>query len=71
MRNDHPGQHLLPAHHSERQLRRTTQSHNEISAGFEPDGKLYVLQVNTASGESAEPSLSADVSEEIGGLLVA
>jgi hypothetical protein len=46
----------------------TVDSH-EISVTFEPDGKLYAVSVNVASGETREPELTADDAEQIAHLL--
>ncbi len=42
----------------------TVESH-EISVTFEPDGSLYAISVNVASGQTDEPELAADHPEQI------
>jgi len=42
---------------------------HEISVTFEPDGKLYAVSVNVASGQTQEPQLTADDAEQIAHLL--
>jgi hypothetical protein len=46
-----------------------TVADNEISVTFEPDGKLYAVAVNLASGQSEEPELTTDDAEQIAQLL--
>ncbi len=46
-----------------------TVGENEISVTFEPDGQLYAVAVNLASGQSNEPKLTADDPEQIAQLL--
>jgi hypothetical protein len=46
-----------------------TVENHEISVTFEPDGKLYAVSVNVASGETQEPELTADDAEQIAQLL--
>lgn len=43
---------------------------HEISVTFEPDGTLYAVSVNLASGQTEEPELPADDAEQIARLLV-
>jgi hypothetical protein len=42
---------------------------HEVSVTFEPDGKLYALSVNAASGQAEEPLLTVDDAEQIAHLL--
>ena len=44
---------------------------NEISVTFEPEGKLYAVAVDLASGQSNEPELTTDDPEQIAQLLQA
>jgi hypothetical protein len=46
-----------------------TVSEHEISVTFEPDGKLYAVSVNLASGDAEEPKLAADDPAQIAQLL--
>lgn len=43
---------------------------HEISVTLEPDGKLYAVSVNVASGHTVEPELIADDAEQIAHLLL-
>jgi hypothetical protein len=43
---------------------------HEISVTFEPDGRLYAVSVNLASGKTDEPELTADDAEQIARLLL-
>jgi hypothetical protein len=43
---------------------------HEISVTFEPDGTLYAVSVNLASGQTEEPELAADNAEHIARLLL-
>jgi hypothetical protein len=43
---------------------------HEISVTFEPDGMLYAISVNLASGQTEEPELAADSAEQIARLLL-
>jgi hypothetical protein len=43
---------------------------HEISVTFEPDGTLYAVSVNLASGQTEEPELPADNADQIARLLV-
>ncbi len=43
---------------------------DEISVTFEPDGTLYAVSVNLASGETEEPELAADDAGQIARLLL-
>lgn len=42
---------------------------HEISVTFEPDGRLYAVSVNLASGQAEEPELATDDPEQIAQLL--
>ncbi len=42
---------------------------HEISVAFEPDGKLYAVSVNLASGQAEEPELTTDDPAQIAQLL--
>lgn len=46
-----------------------TVGEHEISVTFEPDGKLYAVSVNLASGDAEEPELAADDPAKIAQLL--
>lgn len=46
-----------------------TVGENEISVTFEPDGRIYAVAVNLASGQSQEPELATDDPEQIAQLL--
>lgn len=43
---------------------------HEISVTFEPEGTLYAVSVNLASGQTEEPRLTADNAEQIARLLL-
>lgn len=44
---------------------------HEVSVTFEPDGTLYAVSVNLASGQTEEPELATDSAEQIARLLLA
>ena len=42
-----------------------TVENREVSVTFEPDGSLYAISVDVASGQTDEPELAVDRPEQI------
>jgi hypothetical protein len=66
---DVPGPRVFPTPEGGIQAEWTVAGH-EISVTFEPDGTLYAVSVNLASGQTEEPELAPDNAEQIARLLL-